>query len=249
MPKRRHHLFKFLFDGFDNPVDLIYDSLDTLSPGKEVKVACEPDGSRYGPAIFRVHYETHSYKPHIDHVKYRENRTDYQVYRFRASVCRCAMRPKRRRTREKAHKPSYTGASGLRISSPILPKKRLTDTPLKMESKTIRSIFSKATSTFSTRAVSTKYHPFKVHAPVSSWQCLLGILLTMTKYSSGRNLFKLLNIFVHYPAQSGAVIENWQIGRLGIHPSYLLSACPSVFLPISLPLPIETGTIFAICYT
>ena len=76
------HLFKFLFDGFANPVDLIYDSLTALSPGKEVKVAREPDGSRYGPAIFRVHYETHSYKPHIDHVKYREQRTDYSVYRF-----------------------------------------------------------------------------------------------------------------------------------------------------------------------
>ena len=51
----------------------------------EVKVAREPDGSRYGPAIFRVHYETHSYKPHIDHidhVKYREQRTNYEVYRF-----------------------------------------------------------------------------------------------------------------------------------------------------------------------
>ena len=76
------HLFKFLFDGFDNPVNLIYESLDALSPGKEVKTAYEPDGSRYGPAIFRVHYETHSYKPHIDHVKYREQRTDYEVYRF-----------------------------------------------------------------------------------------------------------------------------------------------------------------------
>ena len=76
------HLFSFLFDGFDNPVDLIYDSLTALSPGKEVKVARESDGARYGPAIFRVHYETHSYKPHIDHVKYREERTNYEVYRF-----------------------------------------------------------------------------------------------------------------------------------------------------------------------
>lgn len=78
-----HHLFKFLFDGFDNPVDLIYDSLSAVSPGKDVKVAREPDGSLYGPAIFRVHYETHSYKPHIDSVKYREQRTDYAVYRFK----------------------------------------------------------------------------------------------------------------------------------------------------------------------
>ena len=80
--KATEHLFSFLFDGFDNPVDLIYESLTALSPGKEVKVAREPDGARYGPAIFRVHYETHSYKPHIDHVKYREQRTDYAVYRF-----------------------------------------------------------------------------------------------------------------------------------------------------------------------
>lgn len=80
--KATEHLFKFLFDGFDNPVSLIYDSLTALSPGKKIKVAREADGSRYGPAIFRVHYETHSYKPHIDHVKYREKRTDYQVYRF-----------------------------------------------------------------------------------------------------------------------------------------------------------------------
>ncbi len=77
-----HHLFQYLFDGYDNPVDLIYESLAALAPGKEVKVAHEPDGAQYGPAIFRVHYETHSYKPHIDHVKYRERRTDYTVYRF-----------------------------------------------------------------------------------------------------------------------------------------------------------------------
>ena len=76
------HLFSFLFDGFDDPVNLIYDSLTALSPGKEVKTAREPDGARYGPAIFRVHYKTHSYKPHIDHVKYREQRTNYEVYRF-----------------------------------------------------------------------------------------------------------------------------------------------------------------------
>ncbi len=80
--KVTHHLFEFLFNGFDNPIDLIYDALAALAPGKKVKVAHEPDGSCYGPAIFRVHYETHSYKPHIDHVKYREQRTNYEVYRF-----------------------------------------------------------------------------------------------------------------------------------------------------------------------
>lgn len=77
-----HLLFQFLFTGFENPVDLIYESLSALAPGNSVKVAREPDGSPYGPAIFRVHYETHSYKPHIDSVKYREKRTNYAVYRF-----------------------------------------------------------------------------------------------------------------------------------------------------------------------
>ena len=77
-----HHLFKFLFDGFDNPVDLIYDALSDLAPDKQVKTAYEPDGRRYGPAIFRVHYHTQSYQPHIDHVRLREARTNYSVYRF-----------------------------------------------------------------------------------------------------------------------------------------------------------------------
>ena len=77
-----HHLFKFLFDGFDNPVDVIYDALSRLAPNQQVKVAEEPDGRRYGPAIFRVHYHSHSYKPHIDHVRLRERRTNYAVHRF-----------------------------------------------------------------------------------------------------------------------------------------------------------------------
>ena len=72
-----HELFKYLFSSFDNPVDVVYQALADLAPEKDVKVAEEPDGSRYGPAIFRVHYETHSYKPHFDHVTLREKRTNY----------------------------------------------------------------------------------------------------------------------------------------------------------------------------
>ena len=77
-----HHLFKFLFDGFDNPVKVIYDALSNLAPSKQVKVAREPGDRLYGPAIFRVHYHSHTYKPHIDHVRLREGRTNYAVYRF-----------------------------------------------------------------------------------------------------------------------------------------------------------------------
>ena len=77
-----HELFSTLFDGFDNPVHLMYEYLQQLGPGKKVMTAREPDGRRYGPAIFRVHYESHSYKPHIDHVTLREKRFDYAVTRF-----------------------------------------------------------------------------------------------------------------------------------------------------------------------
>ena len=78
-----HHLFRFLFEGYDSPVDTIYDALSRLSVGKTVKTAEEPDGRRYGPAIFRVHYEGHAYIPHIDHIQLREGRVDYAVHRYR----------------------------------------------------------------------------------------------------------------------------------------------------------------------
>lgn len=77
-----HFLFDFLFNGFDHPIDCVYDSLSALCPGKKVVTAYEPDGRRYGPAIFRVHYEGQRYKPHIDHIVLREGRTDYSVYRY-----------------------------------------------------------------------------------------------------------------------------------------------------------------------
>jgi hypothetical protein len=75
-------LFRTLFDGFDDPVKTIYDALTRLAVGKQVQVAREPDGRLYGPAIFRIHYGGHTYKPHIDHVVLREKRFDYAVSRF-----------------------------------------------------------------------------------------------------------------------------------------------------------------------
>lgn len=77
-----HELFPHLFSGFTDPVKTMYDALAALSPGKTVQTAHEPDGRRYGPAIFRIHYTTHSYIPHIDSVRLREKRTNYAVYRF-----------------------------------------------------------------------------------------------------------------------------------------------------------------------
>jgi hypothetical protein len=79
-----HELFGSLFDGFADPVACLYDSLQALAdPGsKQVVTAHEADGRRYGPAIFRVHYDGHAYKPHIDHVILREKRFDYAVSRY-----------------------------------------------------------------------------------------------------------------------------------------------------------------------
>lgn len=75
-------LFAELFDGLQNPVQTLYTLLAALAPSKEVKTAREQDGRQYGPAIFRVHYDSHAYRPHIDHVALRERRFDYQVSRF-----------------------------------------------------------------------------------------------------------------------------------------------------------------------
>lgn len=75
-------LFSHLFAGLTDPVQALYAALQDLAPNQQVKTAYEPDGRRYGPAIFRVHYESHSYPPHIDSVTLREKRTDYAVYRF-----------------------------------------------------------------------------------------------------------------------------------------------------------------------
>ena len=75
-------LFSTLFDDLQDPVQTIYDHLQALAQTKEVKTAREPDGRLYGPAIFRVHYDGHAYRPHIDHVVLREKRFDFQVSRF-----------------------------------------------------------------------------------------------------------------------------------------------------------------------
>ena len=75
-------LFDGLFGDFTDPVTCVYDNLQALAGDKRVVTAHEPDGRRYGPAIFRVHYDGHAYRPHFDHVVLREKRFDYAVSRF-----------------------------------------------------------------------------------------------------------------------------------------------------------------------
>ena len=77
-----HSLFDRLFAEHPNPIHAIYDNLQQLAPGKKVVTAYEPDGRKYGPAIFRVHYGGFTYGPHFDSVRNREQRTNYAVHRF-----------------------------------------------------------------------------------------------------------------------------------------------------------------------
>lgn len=77
-----HELFRGLFADGDDPVRLMYDSLESLSCGKSVMTAREPDGRLYGPAIIRAHYGGYTYAPHFDSVRLREKRGDYAVHAF-----------------------------------------------------------------------------------------------------------------------------------------------------------------------
>ena len=75
-------LFDRLFSDTVDPVKLIYDHLQALSVNKSAVTAYEPDGRRYGPAIFRAHYGGYTYKPHFDSVRLREKRDGYAVHEF-----------------------------------------------------------------------------------------------------------------------------------------------------------------------
>ena len=80
--RETHELFTTLFDGFPDPVDRLYGVLRRLAGNKQVITAREPDGRLYGPAIFRIHYDSQFYPPHIDHVVLREKRFNYAVSRY-----------------------------------------------------------------------------------------------------------------------------------------------------------------------
>lgn len=75
-------LFERLFADGEDPVRLMYESLEALSRNKTVVTAHEPDGRRYGPAIIRAHYGGYTYAPHFDSVRLREKRADYAVHEF-----------------------------------------------------------------------------------------------------------------------------------------------------------------------
>jgi hypothetical protein len=75
-------LFARLFGDGDNPIRLLYQTLERLSRDQRVMTAREPDGREYGAAIIRAHYGGYTYKPHFDSVRLREKREDYAVHQF-----------------------------------------------------------------------------------------------------------------------------------------------------------------------
>lgn len=77
-----HELYARLFRDRPDPVKVIYKMLQQLAPTQRVMTAQEPDGRRYGPAIFRTHYGGFSYGPHFDSVRNREKRSGYAVHKF-----------------------------------------------------------------------------------------------------------------------------------------------------------------------
>lgn len=77
-----HELFATLFEGYDNPVETMYRVLSVLAPDKDVKTAREPDGSLYGPAIFRIYHAEMGHGPHFDSVAKRSNAQEYAISRF-----------------------------------------------------------------------------------------------------------------------------------------------------------------------
>ena len=79
-------LYETLFEGMENPIHQIYDTITGLSPGKQAVTAHEPNGRRYGAAIFRCHMPYWGYPPHIDSVSIRDRRTNYAVHRFNTQL-------------------------------------------------------------------------------------------------------------------------------------------------------------------
>jgi len=80
------NLFDRLFAGRQDPIAAIYDNLQKLAPQKRVVTAFEPDGRKYGPAIFRIHYGGFTYGPHFDSVRNREKRENYAVYDYQTQL-------------------------------------------------------------------------------------------------------------------------------------------------------------------
>ncbi len=92
--RQTNELFETLFEGYDDPVKFMYDTLTALSVDKRAVTGHEPDGQRYGPAIFRTYYEDRGHGPHLDILE-RDRlegtpRSNYALARFERQLS-CVM--------------------------------------------------------------------------------------------------------------------------------------------------------------
>ncbi len=92
--RQTHELFETLFEGYDDPVKLMYETLTALSVDKRAVTGYEPDGQQYGPAIFRTYYEERGHGPHLDILE-RDRldgtpRSNYALARFERQLA-CVM--------------------------------------------------------------------------------------------------------------------------------------------------------------
>jgi hypothetical protein len=112
---RSRTLYSTLFDELPtHPVELMYGALSKLSGGrKQVLTAREPDGREYCPTIYRSHMPEYGYAPHIDSVRHRERRTDYEVFRFGSQLGGILLlhAPVRRPLDGEGRTPGYTPPS------------------------------------------------------------------------------------------------------------------------------------------
>ena len=79
--ERTHELFSTLFEGYANPVQLIYQKLAELAPSKEVRTARQ-HGREFGPAIFRIYHGGEGHHPHVDSIAKRADPPPYVVTKF-----------------------------------------------------------------------------------------------------------------------------------------------------------------------
>ena len=88
--QQTNELYGHLFEGLVDPIHALYYWLAQFAGTKSVLTAREPDGRKYGPAIFRCHMPNWGYPPHIDSVRNTgstlhasaDKRTQYAVHRF-----------------------------------------------------------------------------------------------------------------------------------------------------------------------
>ena len=150
--------------------------------------AYEPDGRRYGPAIFRIHYGGISYSPHFDSVRWRENRVNYEVYRFEHQLAGILCFQNSEIEDETAQSIIHRCLWQPEIAHHITDNtfhQYAAENNIEM----FRSIWRSAISTFSTPDVIHEVPGIKGKSPRTVLAIFIGYSQMMMKCSSGRERF------------------------------------------------------------